>query len=94
MTPVREAIWSIDSDLPIGDVATMAQHYANAVAQPRFNMVLLALFGGLALLLASVGVYGLLSYHVAQGHRRSASGWRAALRSVTSSGWSSAKDSG
>ena len=66
MTPVREAIWSIDSDLPIGDVTTMAQHYANAVAQPRFNMVLLALFGGLALLLASVGVYGLLSYHVAQ----------------------------
>ena len=66
VTPVREAIWSIDSDLPIGDVTTMAQHYANAVAQPRFNMVLLALFGGLALLLVSVGVYGLLSYHVAQ----------------------------
>ncbi len=66
VTPVREPIWSIDSDLPIGDVTTMAQHYATAVAQPRFNMLLLALFGGLALLLASVGVYGLLSYHVAQ----------------------------
>lgn len=66
VNPVREAIWSIDPDLPVGSVTTMAQHYSNAIAQPRFNMLLLALFGGLALLLASVGVYGLLSYHVAQ----------------------------
>ena len=62
---VRQAIWSVDPDLPIGGISTMAQHYAAAIAQPRFNMLLLALFGGLALLLASIGVYGLLSHHVA-----------------------------
>ena len=65
----REAVWSIDPDLPIGDVASMAQHYEASIAQPRFNMLLLGFFGGLALLLASVGLYGLLSHHVAQRTR-------------------------
>lgn len=63
---VREAVWAIDPDLPIGGIMSMEQHYEAAIAQPRFNMLLLGLFGGLALVLASIGLYGLLSHHVAQ----------------------------
>ncbi|MDP7691401.1 MAG: FtsX-like permease family protein, partial [Vicinamibacterales bacterium] len=60
------AVWSLDPDLPVADTSTMAQHFDNAIAQPRFTMVLIGLFGALALGLATLGVYGMLSYYVAQ----------------------------
>jgi putative ABC transport system permease protein len=62
----RAAVWSLDPDLPVADTSTMAQHFDNAIAQPRFTMVLIGLFGALALGLATLGVYGMLSYYVAQ----------------------------
>jgi predicted permease len=63
---VREAIHSIDPDLPLAKVATLTTLVDDSLSQPRFAMVLLASFGVLALLLASIGMYGVISYSVAQ----------------------------
>lgn len=64
--PLRAEIRAIDPDLSIADVMTMEQRLALSVAQPRFNTLLLGSFALLALLLATVGVYGVLSYTVGE----------------------------
>lgn len=63
---VRQVVRDIDPDEPVSSFSTMNQLLSNAVARPRFRSVLLGVFGGLALLLACVGVYGVISYTVAQ----------------------------
>ena len=63
---VREALRSVDPDLPAARVATLAALVDDSMAQPRFSLLLLGSFGGLALVLAMIGMYGVISYSVQQ----------------------------
>lgn len=67
VTPaVKAMVAELDPDLPIGDVRTIEQIIEQSTGEPRFRSFLIAGFAGLALLLAAVGVYGLISFTVTQ----------------------------
>jgi putative ABC transport system permease protein len=63
---VRREIAAIDADIPVYGVQTMTQYLAQNTEQPRLSVLLLGGLGGLALVLAVVGIYGVISYSVAQ----------------------------
>jgi putative ABC transport system permease protein len=66
---VLDAVHAIDPDLPIYNLKTMARRVDDSLARRRFAMFLLTLFAGIALVLASVGVYGVIASFVDQGRR-------------------------
>ncbi len=61
---VRSKVQEVDRNQPVYDVATMEQRFSRAVAPQRFNALVMAIFAGLAVILAGVGVYGVMAYSV------------------------------
>jgi predicted lysophospholipase L1 biosynthesis ABC-type transport system permease subunit len=65
----REAIWSVDANLPVFQVSTLEDLYNQSMARTSFTLVMLAIAGGMALLLGIIGIYGVISYAVTQRTR-------------------------
>jgi putative ABC transport system permease protein len=66
---LRHAMTTADADLPVFELRTMEERLYESVAQPRFRTTLLGVFGGLALVMAVVGLYAVMAVSVAQRHR-------------------------
>jgi putative ABC transport system permease protein len=63
---VRSKVHEVDPNQPVDDVATMEERFSRAVAPQRFNALVLAIFAGIAVILAAVGVYGVMAYSVSR----------------------------
>jgi ABC-type antimicrobial peptide transport system permease subunit len=66
---VQQAVWSVNANLPLASLRTLQSIYERSMARASFTMVMLALAGGMALLLGVVGIYGVTSYRVSQRTR-------------------------
>jgi len=66
---LRRTVWSLDPDLPLDHVQTMRQAVEGSLSRPKVSSLLFTVFGVVALLLASIGVYGVMAYSVAQRTR-------------------------
>ena len=62
----QNAVWSVNKDVPLANVRTMQEVIANSVQRRKFSMLLLTIFAAVAMMLAAIGLYGVMSYSVAQ----------------------------
>src|SRR3984957_12961695 len=69
LNEVREAVWSVNSNLPLASLRTMEEVYGKSLARTSFTLVMLAIAGAMALALGIVGIYGVISFTLSQRKR-------------------------
>jgi hypothetical protein len=80
---VRTEVAALDPGLPL-EIDTMQNHIGRLAARPRFNALLRSIFAGIGLLLAAVGLYGVISFLVARRTQEIACAWRSVLHRARS----------